>query len=151
MPEKRLHLFIDGQCKLGTVYQPRERGRPKSTDAKRHHIDVRLTEDQLQSIEDAARKSGVSTTAWARDVLVNATIKTVEPTSDSTDVDAIVNQLNALTRQVAELTTAFNAWQMEETKKMVSAMVADQIAEMTPAKQKPSLLGRLGQRGGTPK
>lgn len=132
MLNKPLHLFTDGQCKLSTVYQPRERGRPKSTDAKRHHIDVRLTEDQLQSIEDAARNSGVSTTAWARDVLVNATVKTVEPPTGATDVNAIVRQVNALTRQVAELTAVFREWQSEETKRMLTEMVAEHVAEMTP-------------------
>ena len=132
MLRKRQHLFIVGRSKLGCSVNYRERGRPKSADAKSKHLDVRLADDQLQAIEDAAKIKGVSTTAWARDVLVKASQPASATPEPPADYDDVVRQLNNLTRQVGELTQAFTQWRTLEIKRLTEEAVAGIREEMTP-------------------
>lgn len=49
-------------------------GRPKKEpeDRRNKHIAVRVTQAELEQIEQAAQKDGKGATTWARDVLLEA-------------------------------------------------------------------------------
>jgi hypothetical protein len=114
-------------------------GRPKSSDQKARHLDVRLTVEQLQRIEAAASSRGETTAQWARNVLLNACEsasdaerskldrlssdfdflrKQIHSHMSSNRPDPVATEVASLHRTINELVSNYNKWATGEFNKM---------------------------------